>query len=69
MLDGGFLKGVTNKGAIDYAPGLGDYCCPPMGLAKLYNNIPGNKRIKWVQGSTHGFVPPAPNQTLSRSSP
>ena len=38
--------------------GLGDYCCPPMGLAKLYNNIPGNKSIKWVQGSRHGYVPP-----------
>ncbi len=39
--------------------GLGDYCCPPMGLAKLWNNIPGNKGIKWVQGSEHGYVPPA----------
>ena len=39
--------------------GLGDYCCPPMGLAKLYNNIPGNKEIHWVQGSEHGFVPPS----------
>ena len=38
--------------------GLGDYCCPPMGLAKLWNNIPGNKSIKWVQGSEHGYVPP-----------
>ena len=38
--------------------GLGDYCCPPMGLAKLFNNIPGNKEIKWVQGSQHGYVPP-----------
>ena len=38
--------------------GLGDYCCPPMGLAKLYNNIPGNKEIRWVQGSQHGYVPP-----------
>ena len=38
--------------------GLGDYCCPPMGLAKLYNNIPGNKEIHWVQGSQHGYVPP-----------
>lgn len=38
--------------------GLGDYCCPPMGLAKLYNNIPGNKEILWVQGSQHGYVPP-----------
>ena len=41
--------------------GLGDYCCPPMGLAKLYNNIPGNKSIKWVQGSRHGYVPPEYN--------
>jgi hypothetical protein len=30
-----------------------------MGLAKLWNNIPGcNKSIKWVQGSQHGYVPP-----------
>lgn len=38
--------------------GLGDYCCPPTGLAKLWNNIPGNKEIHWVQGSQHGYVPP-----------
>jgi len=39
--------------------GLGDYTCPPMGLAKMYNNIPGeNKSIKWIQGSEHGYVPP-----------
>ena len=39
--------------------GLGDYCCPPTGLAKLWNGIPGNKEIHWVQGSQHGYVPPA----------
>ena len=39
--------------------GLGDYCCPPMGLAKLFNSIPGKKKIYWVQGSQHGYVPPA----------
>ena len=39
--------------------GIGDYCCPPMGLAKLWNAIPGdNKSILWVQGSEHGYVPP-----------
>ena len=38
--------------------GLGDYCCPPTGLAKLWNNIPGNKEVHWVQGSQHGYVPP-----------
>ena len=44
--------------------GLGDYCCPPRGLALLYNSIPGPKKIWWVQGSTHGYVPPAPNQNF-----
>ena len=44
--------------------GLGDYCCPPRGLAILYNNIPGPKKIWWVQGSTHGYVPPSPNQNF-----
>ena len=42
--------------------GLGDYCCPPSGVAILFNNIPGPKRIKWVQGSTHGYVPPERHQ-------
>jgi sugar phosphate isomerase/epimerase/cephalosporin-C deacetylase-like acetyl esterase len=37
--------------------GLGDYTCPPTGLAKLWNNIPGNKEIRWVQGSQHGYMP------------
>lgn len=40
--------------------GIGDYTCPPMGLAKLWNAIhPGNREIHWVQGSEHGYVPPA----------
>lgn len=38
--------------------GLGDYCCPPMGLAKLWNALRTSKRITWVQGSEHGYVPP-----------
>ncbi len=39
--------------------GIGDYTCPPTGLAKLYNAIPGtNKSIRWVQGSQHGYEPP-----------
>ena len=45
--------------------GLGDYCCPPSGVAILYNNIPGPKKINWVQGSTHGYVPPEPHQAFS----
>ena len=40
--------------------GIGDYVCPPTGIAKLWNVLhPGNKEIHWVQGSQHGFVPPA----------
>ena len=38
--------------------GLGDYTCPPSGVAVLYNNLPCDKTINWVQGSTHGHVPP-----------
>jgi cephalosporin-C deacetylase-like acetyl esterase len=38
--------------------GLGDYVCPPSGLAILYNNIKSPKKIMWFQGSTHNFVPP-----------
>lgn len=42
--------------------GLGDYTCPPSGLAVLYNNITSPKTIIWYQGSTHGFVPPNPQK-------
>lgn len=45
--------------------GLGDYCCPPSGVAILFNNIPGPKKINWVQGSTHGYVPPERHQAFS----
>ena len=38
--------------------GLGDYICPPSGLAVSYNNLATpRKTIKWYQGSDHGFVP------------
>ena len=43
--------------------GLGDYTCPPSGLAILYNVIKAPKKISYVQGSTHGFVPKKP-QTM-----
>ena len=39
--------------------GLGDYTCPPAGIAKMWNAIPGPKKIVWVQGSRHGYVPPS----------
>ena len=39
---------------------MGDYTCPPSGVAILYNNIKSPKKIRWFQGSTHGYVPPNP---------
>lgn len=37
---------------------LGDYTCPPSGLAVLWNSLNCPKKIVWVQGSQHGYVPP-----------
>ena len=45
--------------------GLGDYTCPPSGLAAYFNAVPRKKSILWVQGSQHGFVPPGDNQTIT----
>ena len=39
--------------------GIGDYTCPPTGVAAFYNNLVCPKRIVWSQGSTHGYVPPS----------
>ena len=44
--------------------GLGDYVCPPSGLAALYNAIPCSKSILWIQGATHGYTPPDPNPSF-----
>lgn len=37
--------------------GLGDYTCPPMGIVKLWNVMTCPKRLTWVQGSQHGYIP------------
>jgi len=47
--------------------GLGDYCCPPMGLAKLYNAMTCPKEIYWVQGSQHGYVPPVKEEIVQKA--
>ncbi len=47
--------------------GLGDYTCPPSGLAVLYNNLKCPKKISWRQGSTHGYVPPEPESFIRES--
>lgn len=33
--------------------GLGDNTCPPSGIAVVYNNIKGPKKIRYIQGSEH----------------
>ena len=40
-----------------YRAALGDELCPPAGVAAFYNALPCEKSVKWVQGSTHGYVP------------
>ena len=58
-------KRISKKCRVEITrAGLGDYCCPPSGVAILYNNIPGPKKIWWVQVSTHSYVPPSPNQNF-----
>ena len=47
--------------------GLGDYTCPPRGVLLSYYNMKCPVSAKLVQGSTHGYVPPAPNQTFTIS--
>jgi cephalosporin-C deacetylase-like acetyl esterase len=38
--------------------GLGDYTCPPSGLAVCYKNrATPDKTICWYQGSHHNFIP------------
>ena len=47
--------------------GLGDYTCPPSGVAVFYNNLKCPKKITWYQGSTHGYVPPNPQKIVRES--
>ena len=47
--------------------GLGDYVCPPSGVAVFYNNLKCPKKITWYQGSTHGYVPPNPQRFVRES--
>ncbi|MBO4620246.1 MAG: acetylxylan esterase [Victivallales bacterium] len=49
--------------------GLGDYVCPPSGVAAFYNNLRCPKEIVWVQGTTHGFWPPYTCQRFTLAAP
>ena len=54
-----FMAKRIKKARVDIVrAGMGDYTCPPSGLAISYNNLATpDKSIKWVQGSDHGYVP------------
>ena len=55
-----FAKRVPATCRVDIPrAGLGDYTCQPSGIAILWNNLKCSKTIVWVQGSEHGYVPPA----------
>lgn len=49
--------------------GIGDYTCPPMGLAIVYNNLRCQKQITWSQGCTHGWWPQGMKRETFSSGP
>ena len=57
--DAAFMARRIKNAQVDIRrAGLGDYTCPPSGLAICYRNLATpRKSIKWVQGGDHGFVP------------
>ncbi|MCQ2379037.1 MAG: acetylxylan esterase [Victivallaceae bacterium] len=40
--------------------GLGDYTCPPSGVARMYFNLKCPKKITWMQNSSHSVIPEDP---------
>ena len=59
-------KRISTKCRVEIVrAGLGDYVCPPSGVAALYNAMKCPKKINWVQGSTHGYVPSEEHQAIS----
>ena len=54
-------KRITKAEVTITRGGLGDYICPPSGVAISYKNLATPlKTIHWHQGSDHGFVPEEP---------
>lgn len=53
---------ARNAVAVISRAGLGDYTCPPEGVACLYNALPCRKSITWIQASTHPFTPRWPHR-------
>ncbi|MBE6372097.1 MAG: acetylxylan esterase [Lentisphaerae bacterium] len=54
-------KRITRAEVTILRGGLGDYNCPPTGVAISYLNLATpHKTIHWYQGSDHGFVPKNP---------
>ena len=47
--------------------GMGDYTCPPRGVLLSYYMMKCPVKANLVQGSTHGYIPPEPNQTFTIS--
>ena len=52
-------KRIPKECKVTVSAGIGDYTCPPTGVAAFYNNLAcENKKIVWTQGATHGYTPP-----------
>jgi cephalosporin-C deacetylase-like acetyl esterase len=59
------------KCPVTISAGLGDYVCPPSGVAILYNNIKSPKSLEVTQGKKHGdfgYKAPKDNQSFKLES-
>ncbi len=59
------------KCPVTISAGLGDYVCPPSGVAILYNNIKSPKSLEFTQGKKHGdfgYKAPKDNQSFKLES-
>lgn len=61
-----FAKRIKCMIEVKYA-GLGDYNCPPSGVAIFYNNLKCPKKITWCQGTTHHYTPPKVQKIILQS--
>lgn len=49
--------GKRIKAPVTIVAGLGDYICPPSGVAALFNGLTCEKNITFVQNKTHSYNP------------
>jgi cephalosporin-C deacetylase-like acetyl esterase len=54
------VQGMKVKCPVTIYARLGDFVCPPASVMALYNSITSEKKIEFMQGGTHSYIPPEP---------